>query len=314
MMYEPRKVEDLWLRIKSELDKYVVGMDETKEELFIALVSRGHILLEGAPGIAKTTLAKTFASLLDLSFKRIQFTPDLLPADIIGVKIFNVKTGEFEVRLGPIFANIVLADEINRAGPKTQSALLEAMQELQVTIEGEVYKLPDPFMTIATQNPIEVEGTYPLPSAQLDRFMIKSEVTYPPIETYIDVMKMYGGYSRSEPSRIIPAEEIISIQKMIDHVTVSEDMYRYVAQLIETILKDPRVKWGVSPRAALHLIRGAKAYALMNGRDYVAPEDIKRLLKPVLTHRIILKPDATFKGETPLNVVEDAVKRVSVPI
>jgi len=310
----PDIVRKVWLSLKNELDKHIVGLDNTKEEMFIALVSRGHILLEGAPGIAKTTLAKTFASLLDLKFKRIQFTPDLLPADIIGVKMFNMKTGDFEVKLGPIFANIVLADEINRAGPKTQSALLEAMQELQVTIEGEVYKLPDPFMTIATQNPIEVEGTYPLPSAQLDRFMIKSEVSYPPIETYISVMKMYGGYSRVEAKPIISSEEVVLIQKIIDRVYVSEEMYNYIATIIQEVMSDERVRWGVSPRAALHLVRASKAYALMNGRDYISPEDVKRLIKPVLNHRIILTSESLFKGETPENVLEDAIRRVSVPI
>ncbi len=307
-------VQDTWRRLRAELDRFVIGMEDTKEELFIALVSQGHILLEGAPGIAKTTLAKTFAGLLDLSFKRIQFTPDLLPTDITGVKIYNQKTGEFEVRLGPIFANIVLADEINRAGPKTQSALLESMQELQITIEGEVYRLPRPFMTIATQNPIEVEGTYPLPSAQLDRFMIKNVASYPPVETYIEVMKLYGGYSREEPRTIVSRAEVEDMQRMIDHVTVSEDLYRYIGEIIEKIHGDSRVRWSISPRAALHLIRGAKAYAMMNGRDYVAPEDIKRLIKPVFTHRIILTPEASFKGHRAEDVIDEAIRAVRVPI
>ncbi len=307
-------VRETWDRIRNHLDKVIVGMKDTKEEVFAALISKGHILMEGPPGIAKTTLAKTFASLLDLEFSRIQFTPDLLPADIIGTKIYNQRTGEFETRLGPIYSNIVLADEINRASPKTQSALLEAMQERQITIEGEVYKIPEPFMVIATQNPIEIEGTYPLPIAQLDRFMFKSHVDYPKKDEYIEILSIHGGIEPEKLEKIIDRDEVLKMNMALDHVTVSKDMVNYIVDIIDTISNDDRLEWGVSPRAALHLLKASKAYALMNGRDYIAPEDVKRMAYPVLNHRIILSTEALFKGVTSRDIVEESLKRVKVPI
>ncbi|HIQ13757.1 MAG TPA: MoxR family ATPase [Thermoprotei archaeon] len=307
-------VSDNWRRVYNHLNKVVVGMDETKEELFAALVSTGHILLEGPPGIAKTTLAKTFANLLDLEFSRIQFTPDLLPADIIGTKVYNQKTGEFETRLGPIYSNIVLADEINRASPKTQSALLEAMQERQVTIEGELYKIPEPFMVIATQNPIEIEGTYPLPIAQLDRFMFKSHVGYPNRDEYIEILSIHGGIEKESLKSILNKDQVLSMRRALDRVTVSKDMKNYVVDVIDTISRDNRLEWGISPRAALHLIYASKAYALMNGRDYVAPEDVKRMVYPVLNHRILLSTEAHFRGVTPKDIIEESLRKVRVPI
>ena len=307
-------VSETWSRIRNHLDQVIIGMEETKEEIFAALISMGHILLEGPPGIAKTTLAKTFASLLDLNFSRIQFTPDLLPSDIIGTKIYNQKTGEFETRLGPIYSNIVLADEINRASPKTQSALLEAMQERQITIEGEVYKMPEPFMVIATQNPIEIEGTYPLPVAQLDRFMFKSHVDYPKKDEYIEILSIHGGTEVRSLEKIIDREVVLNMNMALDKVTVSRDMMNYVVDIVDTVSNDDRLQWGVSPRAALHLLKASKAYALMNGRDYIAPEDVKRMAYPVLNHRIILSTEALFKGVSPKDVIEDSLRRVKVPI
>ncbi len=307
-------VYGIWSKLKSEISKVIVGMNNVLEEVFIALLCEGHILLEGPPGIAKTTLAKTIASTLDLSFRRIQFTPDLLPADIIGVKIFNQADGKFVTKKGPIFSNLILADEINRASPKTQSALLEAMQERQVTIEGETYRLPEPFLVIATENPVEVEGTYPLPSAQLDRFLIKSIIGYPSKEDYITIMDMYSGYTKYNVDTVISKEDIIEAQKLLDKVLISRELLDYIADIIKTIEEDPRVRWGVSPRGGIAVAKASKAYALMNRRDFVTPEDIKRVLTPVLNHRIILTPEAVFKGATPAEVVEDAVKNVSVPV
>lgn len=303
-----------WTKLKNEVHKVIVGMDRVLEEIFISLLCEGHILLEGPPGIAKTTMAKTVASSLDLTFRRIQFTPDLLPADIIGVRIFNQVDGRFVTKKGPIFANIVLADEINRASPKTQSALLEAMQERQVTIEGETYKLPEPFLVIATENPVEVEGTYPLPSAQLDRFMIKSIINYPSKEDYVSIMTMYGGYTTYTVEKVISREDILKAQRVIDKVTLSRDLLEYIADIIQTIEQDERVKWGISPRGGIYVAKASKSFALMNRRDFVTPEDIKRILKPVLNHRIILTPEAIFKGITPEDVIDAAIKQVSVPV
>lgn len=307
-------VSDNWKRVFNHLNKVVVDMDDTKEELFAALISTGHILLEGPPGIAKTTLAKTFASLLDLRFSRIQFTPDLLPADIIGTKIYNQKTGEFETRLGPIYSNIVLADEINRASPKTQSALLEAMQERQITIEGELYRIPEPFMVIATQNPIEIEGTYPLPIAQLDRFMFKSHVSYPRRDEYIEILSIHGGLEKEALNSVLDTDQVLNMKMALDKVTVSKDMKNYIVDIIDTISGDDRLEWGISPRAALHLLYASKAYALMVGRDYVAPEDVKRMVYPVLNHRILLSTEAHFRGVTSSDVIEESLRKVRVPI
>ena len=307
-------VYGVWNRLKDEVAKVIIGMHDILEEVFITLLCEGHILLEGPPGIAKTTLAKTVASSLDLSFRRIQFTPDLLPADIIGVRIFSQVDGKFVTKKGPIFANLILADEINRASPKTQSALLEAMQEKQVTIEGETYKLPEPFLVIATENPVEVEGTYPLPSAQLDRFLIKSVINYPSKDEYIDIMTMYGGYTKYEVDRVITRDEILRAQRLLDKVTLSKDLLGYIADIIKSIERDGRVKWGISPRGGIAVAKASKAYALMNRRDFVTPEDIKRVLKPVLNHRIILTPEAVFKGITPIDIIDAAVERVSVPV
>lgn len=307
-------ISETWNRVKENISRVIVGMDKTLEEMFIALIANGHVLIEGPPGTAKTTLAKEFSRLLGLEFSRIQFTPDLLPSDIIGTKIYDPNLREFITHKGPIFANLILADEINRAGPKTQSALLEAMQEKQVTIEGDTYKLPDPFMVIATQNPIEVEGTYPLPSAQLDRFLIKTVVEYPSAEDYIEIIRRFSGYKVITTTEIIDREQVRKMQEMIDKVKVSDDILNYIASLINAVREDERVEWGISPRGGIYLTKAAKAWALMNGRDYVVPEDIKRVFNPVINHRIILKPDAVFRGIKVSEVLDGILRRVQVPL
>ncbi len=307
-------VYKIWIKVKDEVAKVIVDLETTLEEIFICLIAQGHILIEGPPGIAKTMLAKTIARILDLTFSRIQFTPDLLPADIIGTKIYDQSLKDFITKKGPIFANLVLADEINRAGPKTQSALLEAMQERQVTIEGETFQLPEPFMVIATENPIEVEGTYSLPSAQLDRFLIKSTIDFPSKEAYMDIVNRYSGYSTVDVEKRVSHEEIINIQKALDNVTLSRDILNYIGDLMEEIRRDKRVRWGVSPRGAVAIAKAAKAWALMNRRDYVTPEDIKRVFYPAVNHRIILTSEALFEGVNVSDILEDILKRVKVPI
>ena len=303
-----------WIKLKDEVSRIIVDLEEALEEIFICLVSQGHILLEGPPGIAKTTLAKTIAKVLDLSFSRIQFTPDLLPADIIGIKIYDQSLKDFITKKGPIFANLILADEINRAGPKTQSALLEAMQERQVTIEGETFSLPEPFMVIATENPIEVEGTYSLPSAQLDRFLMKSTLDFPSKDAYIEIVDRYSGYSIVEVETRISRKEIITIQRALDNVTLSRDILNYITNILEEIRNDDRVRWGVSPRGAVAIAKAAKAWALMNRRDFVTPEDVKRVLYPVVNHRIILTSEALFEGLDTIHILDDVIKRVKVPV
>lgn len=304
----------IWNELKKEVSKVIINLNKTIEEMMICLISNGHILIEGPPGIAKTTLAKTIAKILDLTFSRIQFTPDLLPADIIGTKIFDQKERKFITKKGPIFANIILADEINRAGPKTQSALLEAMEEKQVTIEGETYMLPNPFMVIATENPIEVEGTYSLPSAQLDRFLIKSTLNFPDKKDYLDIIKKYSKNIEILVEKRVSKEDILKTQLMINNVTLSEELSNYITEIVETIRNDKRIRWGISPRGALYIAKAAKSWALMNSRDYVTPEDIKRVVYPVSNHRIILTPEAIFQGISVAEVLEDALNNVKVPV
>ena len=306
-------VRNSYERLLDEVSKVIIGMEDVIEMVFIGLITRGHILLEGVPGIAKTTLAKTIAKCLNLNFSRIQFTPDLLPADIIGSYIFDQKSGKFYLRKGPIFANIILADEINRGNPKTQSALLEAMQERQVTIEGNTLKLPDPFIVIATQNPIEVEGTYPLPTAQLDRFLAKVIMNYPNYEDTIKVIKKYSSSFEVSVNPILSGDDIIKMYSIVYSVHIDESITRYIADIIETSRKIPEVKLGVSPRGAIALALASKAEALINGRDYVIPDDVKKVAPYILNHRIFLTPTAIFEGTTVQDVIDKILSSVKVP-
>lgn len=300
--------------LKNEVCKVVVGMDDVIKMVFIGLLTKGHILLEGVPGIAKTTLAKTIAKALNLSFSRIQFTPDLLPADIIGSYIYSQEKGDFYFRKGPIFANIILADEINRGNPKTQSALLEAMQERQVTVDGNTMKLEEPFIVIATQNPIEIEGTYPLPAAQLDRFLAKVNMTYPASEVVLEVLKRYTNPYNVEIKHVIDRRELLSMQHFVYKVHVSDSIMNYIVEIIEYSNKIPEVKLGVSPRGAIALTLASKAEALINGRDYVIPDDVKNVAPHILNHRIYLTPTAIFEGLSPLEVINRILGSVEVPV
>jgi MoxR-like ATPase len=304
-----QQVAEIGQAITTEVGRAYIGVPETTELLFTALVARGHVLLEGVPGVAKTTLVKAFARTLGCHFKRIQFTPDLLPSDITGTYILDLRTNAFVLREGPIFSHIVLGDEINRAPAKTQSALLEAMQEQQVTIEGETRLLAAPFLVLATQNPIEHEGTYPLPEAQVDRFLCKLSMGYP---SPADEKRMLATYSRPVPEtrQMIGPADIVRIQSLADGVHVEEDILDYVLGLTQHTRSHRLVYLGASPRAALALLRAAKARALLGGRDFVLPDDVKVLAPYVLTHRILLAPEAELEGTQPATVITDALATV----
>ena len=303
--------------VKRELIDRVVLIEKERELKLMssALLSRGHALMEGVPGVAKTYTSKALAKLLGLSFKRVQMTPDLLPSDIIGYYVFDQRSGGFVLRKGPIFANILLVDEINRASPRTQSALLEAMQERQVTIEGEVYRLEEPFMVIATQNPIEMEGVFPLPEAQLDRFLIKVVTGYTTTKGLIEIMKRADEIEEAIESLkpIVTREEVLEEFKRVRSVKVDDSIYSYIASIVEETRRRPAVRLGASPRAAIALVKMAKAWAYTSGRDYVIPDDVKAVAIPVLMHRIIVKPELELQGVTAEKVVEEVLSRVPVP-
>jgi MoxR-like ATPase len=304
-----------------EIKKVIVGQDLMLERILVALLSRGHILIEGVPGLAKTLAIKTTAQVLDCQFKRIQFTPDLVPADLVGTRIYNQQSGTFEVELGPVFANLVLADEINRAPAKVQSALLEAMQERQVTIGKQTYTLPDPFLVLATQNPIESEGTYPLPEAQVDRFMFKVVISYP---TFHEEMTVVDRITEKSPAvnRVIGAQELFELQKVADAVYVDPRLHEYAVSLV-TATRRPQeyglgdlaryVSYGASPRGSLNLIIGAKALALLRGREYAMPEDVRDLAPEVLRHRFLLSYEALAQDMTPDQLLQRMMDAVPVP-
>ncbi|ASJ05717.1 AAA family ATPase [Thermococcus barossii] len=300
--------------LKKEVGKAVVGKEDVIELLTIALLSEGHVLIEGIPGVAKTTIAKAFSRAIGLSFSRIQLTPDLLPADIIGVFYYDQKTGEWTTKKGPIFANVVLADEINRAQPKTQSALLEAMQERQVTIEGRTFPLPRPFLVIATMNPLEHEGVYILPEAQLDRFMLKIEIGFPERDEEIMLLKRksIGDFSDVEP--IVTHEELMRLISDVTTVEVSDEIIEYIYAIISATRSDERLLFGASPRAGEHLLYAAKASAFLDGRKYVIPDDVKKVALSVLTHRLVLKVEYELEGVRVRDVVEDILRETEVPV
>lgn len=290
-------IENLKERVLKEVEKVVVGRESEINLLLICLLARGHALLEGVPGTSKTLIAKSFSKCLDLSFKRVQFTPDMLPLDIVGGFIFNMKNREFEFKKGPVFTNILLADEINRAAPKVQSALLEAMQELQVTVEGYTSKLPAPMMVIATQNPLDFEGVYPLPENELDRFMMRITFGYPDAATESDIIKRnLKELDVGQVQNVIRAEELEEMFASVEAVKVSDEILAYVAKIAEASRNDTRIGLGASPRAMVQLVHSARANAKLSGRDYVMPEDIQLLASNVLSHRIRVDRTALLKG------------------
>ncbi len=299
--------------LKKEVNKAVVGKEDVIELLAVALLSKGHVILEGVPGVAKTTIAKAFAGAIGLSFSRIQLTPDLMPADITGSMIFDQKIGEFRVRKGPVFANIVLADEINRAPPKTQSALLEAMQERQVTIEGKTYPLPEPFMVIATMNPIEHEGIYNLPEAQLDRFLMKVEIEYPNKgeEIFLLKRKEYDEFNSVQP--ITNPEGVLKLIVQTSKVEANELILEYIYEISLRTRMDERILLGASPRASEHLLFASKSLAFLRGRSYIIPDHVKEVAESVLTHRIMLKAEYEMDGLSPKDVIREILDEVEVP-
>lgn len=310
------EIAELGERIIGEVEKAIVGKRALLKMVMAVALSGGHILLEDFPGLGKTMLAKSFATALGLAFKRIQFTPDLLPGDITGGYIFDRSKSVFEVRKGPIFTNILLADEINRASPKTQSALLEAMQESQVTLEGETIRLPQPFIVIATQNPIEYEGTFPLPEAQLDRFLVKASIGYPSHEEEQEILKRRRERKRDEVNldRVTDANELLRMCQMVEEVYVDPDIERYIISLVDKTRNDRRIAVGASPRGSLALLKLARAYAALGRRDYVLPDDVKTFVIPALVHRLILKPDLWLKRDAASEVLETILSSVQVPV
>jgi MoxR-like ATPase len=301
--------------IEQNVERVIQGKHREIRLALAALVAEGHVLIEDVPGVGKTMLAKAIARSIDCSFRRIQFTPDLLPTDITGVNVFNQERGDFEFRPGAIFANVVLGDEINRASPKTQSALLECMEERQITIDTETYQLGSPFMVIATQNPIEHEGTYPLPEAQLDRFMMRIGIGYPSADVEAEILATHG--VRSTLPDIQAVADAMGVREMIEQargVHVSPSVRRYIVDLVEATRRSPDLYLGASPRASIMLLRAARAVAAAEERDYVIPDDVKALASPVLAHRIIVTADAVMGGRTPHAVLEDLLNGVAVPV
>ena len=310
------QVSSLSRQVIAEVERAVVGKRALLEMMMASVLAGGHILLEDFPGLGKTLVARSFATALGLDFKRIQFTPDLLPGDITGGYIFNRTKNSFELRKGPLFANIVLADEINRASPKTQSALLEAMQEGQVTIEGESLPLPEPFLVLATQNPIEYEGTFPLPEAQLDRFMLKLTVGYPNMEEEKLILRRRRERKQDEVvlRQITQATQILEMRDAVETIHVDVDLEGYIAALVHATRADRRVAVGASPRGSLAFLKMARANAALEGRDYITPDDIKRYAVPVLGHRVILQPEYWMASQVTGDVIQDSLSKTPVPV
>ncbi len=315
----PDSVSAIAEHLKSEVRKAIVGQDAVIEQVLVALLTEGHALIEGVPGTAKTLLVKVLARAIGAHFGRIQFTPDLMPADVTGTNIFNMATSTFTLRHGPIFTDLLLADEINRTPPKTQAALLEAMEERQVTIDGDVHKLSPMFTVLATQNPIEYEGTYPLPEAQLDRFMLKILVDYPSADEELRIIGNWnGGFNarRLEDIYIQPIADpglMIQCRAEVRNVTVEEGVLRYMVSLIRATRNTLNISWGASPRAAVALLLCSKALAALRGRGFVTPDDVKEIARPVLRHRIVLRSEAEIEGATPDQVLDEVVAGIEIP-
>ena len=308
-------IQRMATRIRENVQRVIVGKDEPINLAIIALLCRGHILVEDAPGIGKTTLAKALAQSLHCTFKRIQFTPDLMPTDVLGVNFYNQRTGDFQFRGGPIFSQMLLADEINRATPRTQSSLLEAMQERQATVDGETRPLPEPFLVMATQNPIEMEGTFPLPEAQLDRFMLRIRLGYPTPEEESDILLRFErDFEPPEIDAVIDAAELSEMQALVNQVLVDDAVRMYIVDIIQSSRTNQSLTLGASPRAGLALYKTSQARAALDGRDFVTPDDVKELALPVLSHRLIVASNARLRGRTAGQIVREILAGVSVPI
>jgi MoxR-like ATPase len=303
--------------IKQELSKYLVGQSDMVEYLIVAMLADGHVLIEGVPGVAKTLTSKLLARTVNATFKRIQFTPDLMPSDIIGTSVYNAKSGDFEFKRGPLFSNMVLIDEINRAPAKTQAALFEAMEERQITVDGTTYTLDKPFIVIATQNPIEHEGTYRLPEAQLDRFIFKLVIGYPSLEEEASILLNHHNNAHtidlSKINPVLSKEEIQELRKVVSGVVIEANLMKYITQIVGSTRQNPSLYLGASPRASLAIMNAAKAFACINGRDFVSPDDIKHVIKPVLRHRIVLTPEKEMEGISADSVIQQLTDKVEIP-
>ena len=304
-------------KIKSELHKVIVGQDNFIDLLIASILSNGHSLIEGVPGIAKTITAKLLAKTMQTGFSRIQFTPDLMPSDILGTSVFNLKTSEFEFKSGPIFSNIILIDEINRAPAKTQAALFEVMEERQITIDGKTYLLDAPFLVFATQNPIEQEGTYRLPEAQLDRFLFKIEVDYPSLEEELHIIETHHNRKTGNKvdliENVLNANQVIEFQKLVQAVLIEPHLMEFIAKIVHSTRENPFLYLGASPRASLAILQASKAFAAMQGRDFVTPEDIKRSAVPVLQHRVLVTPEREMEGVSSKQVITQMLESIEVP-
>ncbi|WP_018931002.1 AAA family ATPase [Gracilibacillus lacisalsi] len=311
---ELMEIQQITSKIKANVNQVVVGQEDTIDLLLVAMISSGHVLLEDVPGTGKTLMAKSLAKSLAGDFKRIQFTPDLLPTDITGIHFYSQQKGEFEFRPGPIFTNILLADEINRATPRTQSSLLESMEERQVTIDGNTHTLAKPFLVIATQNPIESQGTFPLPEAQLDRFLLKINMGYPSREQGLEILKRFKAENPLDTLQsIVTVDEIVKMQEIYSEVDISEDVLSYLIDVVEQTREHDSVALGVSPRGSQALLKAVQVYALLQGRTYVIPDDIKKMANPVLGHRIVLAQRIGVKQGEVDSVLNDVLRQVAVP-
>ncbi len=304
-------------KIKTQLGTVIVGQHKMIDQLLVAVLSNGHVLLEGVPGVAKTITAKLLAKTLSVGFGRIQFTPDLMPSDILGTSVFDLKKSEFEFKKGPIFSNLILIDEINRAPAKTQAALFEVMEERQITIDGHTYKLDAPFLVIATQNPIEQEGTYRLPEAQLDRFLFKISIDYPKLDEEITIIErehtLQNEAKLGHIDQILSASEIINYQSLVKQIVVEQNLISYIAKIVVNTRENAFLYLGASPRASIAILNAAKGFAAINGRDFVTPEDIKEVAIPVLQHRIIVTPEREMEGISSTEIIKQILESVEIP-
>lgn len=311
------KLQDSVTKVKTELGKVIIGQQEMIELLIVSILANGHSLIEGVPGVAKTVTAKLLAKTMNVDFSRIQFTPDLMPSDILGTSIFNVKTSEFEFKKGPIFSNIILIDEINRAPAKTQAALFEAMAERQITIDGNAFDMQPPFLVFATQNPVEQEGTYRLPEAQLDRFLFKIKVHYPTLEEEVQILEnkhqQKNNNVESLIDTILSAEQIASYQQVIKDIVVEDNLIKYIAAIVNNTRTNANLYLGASPRASIAILDASKAVAAINGRDFITPDDIKKVVAPILCHRIILTPEREMEGYTAEKMIKDLIQTIEIP-
>lgn len=320
-MFESRldlgKVKQSYESIQAELQKVIVGNEALVEKIIIAVFCEGHILLEGLPGVAKTLIAKCVAKTMDTEFSRIQFTPDLMPSDVIGTMVFNMQSSSFDFKKGPIFSNIILIDEINRSPAKTQAALFECMEEQQVTVDGNKFDLHSPFLIIGTQNPIDHEGTYRLPEAQQDRFLFKLFVDYPSLDEEIVILQKHKTKNHKPDiasiKAVITPQDIDEIKATIADVLVKDEIYTYIATIIDETRNHPSILVGASPRASINILKSAKALAAIQGRDFVIPEDVKQVALPVLNHRIILSPEKEMEGITPVKIIQQIIEKIDVP-